>query len=88
MKITELSKILKVSRPTIYKCIEEGLTEQEIIDKYTPKPIPIKQEQLLLIDLKEIKKIVKTMILEYQNSLSREIKFSDVDAIYEIVKKY
>ena len=37
---------------------------------------------------KEIKKIVAKMVIEYQNSLSKEIKFSDVNTIYEIVKKY
>lgn len=88
MKVTELSKICNVSRGTIYKHINEGLTKEEILERYTTISITTENEYLLLKDLKQIKKIVKMMVIEYQNSLSKEIKFSDVDTIYEIVKKY
>ena len=88
MKITQLSELCNISRPTIYKDIEKGLTDFEIIKKYTMPLKEIKKEDPKLTDLKEIKKIVAMMIVEYQQSLSRELKFSDVAAIYEIVKKY
>ena len=89
MKVTELSKLCNVTRQTIYNNFKDGLSELEILEKYNvAPPKPINKEVLLLKDLKEIKKIIKMMILGYQNSLSREIKFNDVDTIYEIVKKY
>lgn len=88
MKITELSKICNISRMTVYRHINEGMTKEEILKKYTTMPITTKNEYLLITDLKEIKKIVVKMVVEYQNSLSREINFSDVNSIYEIVKKY
>ena len=90
MKVTELSRLCHISRPTIYKHIDEGLSNFEILKMYTT---PVKQalknvEDPAIKDLKEIKKIVAKMVIEYQNSLSKEIKFSDVNTIYEIVKKY
>ena len=35
MKVTELSKICNISRMTVYKLINEGLTKEEILEKYS-----------------------------------------------------
>ena len=88
MKVTELSKICNISRMTVYKHINEGMTKEEILKKYTCTKLTTDNEYRFLGDLKEIKKIVINMVIEYQNSLSRELKFSDINSIYEIVKKY
>lgn len=88
MKVTELSKICNISRMTVYKHINEGLTKDEILERYTRIKLTTDNEYIFLGDLKEVKKIVKKIILEYQESLSKEINFSDIDNIYEIVKKY
>jgi predicted transcriptional regulator len=88
VKVTELSKICNISRMTVYKHINEGLTKDEILERYTRIKLTTDNEYIFLGDLKEVKKIVKKIILEYQESLSKEINFSDIDNIYEIVKKY
>lgn len=88
MKVTELRDLCNISRPTIYKDMSAGLTEFEILKRYT---MPLKQtlkEDPKLTDLKEIKRLAAKMVVDYQESLTREIKFSDVAAIYDIAKKY
>lgn len=88
MKVTELRDLCNISRPTIYKEISAGLSDFEIIKKYTQ---PLKQtlkEDPKLTDLKEIKRLAAKMVVEYQESMAKELKFSDVAAIYDIAKKY
>ena len=88
MKVTELSKICNISRMTVYKHINEGLTKDEILERYTRIKLTTDNEYKFLGDLREVKRIVKKIIIDYQESLSKEINFSNIDNIYEIVKKY
>lgn len=88
MKVTELSKICNISRMTVYKLINEGLTKEEILEKYSNIKLTTDNEYKFLGDLREVKRIVKKIIIEYQESAARDINFGAINSIYDIVKKY
>lgn len=88
MKVTELSKICNISRMTVYKLINEGLTKEEILEKYSNVKLTTDNEYKFLGDLREVKKIVKKIIVDYQLSAARDINFGAINSIYDIVKKY
>ena len=88
MKVTELSKICNISRMTVYKLINEGLTKEEILEKYSNIKLTTDKEYKFLGDLREVKRIVKKIIVDYQESAARDINFGDINSIYDIVKKY
>ena len=88
MKVTELSKICNISRMTVYKLINEGLTKEEILEKYSNIKLTTDNEYKFLGDLREVKKIVKKIIVDYQLSAARDINFGAINSIYDIVKKY
>ena len=104
MKKTELSEICNVSRQMIYNCINLGLSEFEILKKYT-KPlngdytislnskveeqfVKAENNKKMIKDLMEVKRIVERMIIDYQKSSAKEINFIDINDIFEIVKNY
>ena len=88
MKVTELSKICNISRMTVYKLINEGLTKEEILEKYSNIKLTTDNEYKFLGDLREVKRIVKKIIIDYQESAARDINFGAINSIYDIVKKY
>lgn len=88
MKVTELSKICNISRMTVYKLINEGLTKEEILEKYNNIKLTTDNEYKFLGDLREVKRIVKKIIIDYQESAARDINFGAINSIYDIVKKY